>query len=74
MPGSNRLSVEFIGRFRLVPGATDPRAGRFRAHHHRPWPDADRPDQPPGHQCLGQSGTRHEARPVHGRAVTFNSL
>jgi len=37
MPKPNRLSVEFIGRLRLVPGATDPRAGRFRAHRHRPW-------------------------------------
>ena len=74
MPGSNRLPVEFIGRFRLVPGATDPRAGRFRAHRHRPWPDADRPDQPPGHRYPGQSGTQHGTGPLHRRVGAFNPL
>ena len=42
-------------------------AGRLRAARHRPRPDADPPDQHPGHQHLGEPGAQHRPGAVRRR-------
>ena len=43
------------------------RAAGLRADRHRPGPDADPPDQHPGHQHLGEPGAQHRRGAVRRR-------
>ena len=52
----------------IILGATDKRApAGFRAHRHRPGPDADPPDRHSGHEPVGEPRAQHRTGGVRRR-------